>query len=102
MHMHQVVAIPDGFDISICASQRNLNSEGISQSKRIGKFFKENNIKIDKVLSSEWCRCKDTAKYAFDNYKTKTFLNSFFSQKFAHNKDKQVKKLKRLYNKLGR
>jgi phosphohistidine phosphatase SixA len=85
---------PDGFDILNCASQRNLNSEGITQSKRIRKFFKENNIKIDKVLSSEWCRCKDTAKYAFDNYKTKTFLNSFFSQKFAYNKDKQIKELK--------
>ena len=40
---------PDGFDISICASQRNLNSEGITQSKRIGKFFEENDIIIDKV-----------------------------------------------------
>jgi phosphohistidine phosphatase SixA len=85
---------PDGFDISNCASQRNLNSEGIVQSKRIGRFFKENNIKIDKVLSSEWCRCKETAKYVFNNYETKSFLNSFFSQKFAHNKDKQVKELK--------
>ena len=59
---------PDGFDIANCASQRNLNSEGIAQSKRIGKFFEENDIIIDKVLSSEWCRCKETAKYAFNNY----------------------------------
>ena len=85
---------PDGFDIANCASQRNLNSEGIAQSKRIGKFFEENDIIIDKVLSSEWCRCKETAKYAFNNYETKSFLNSFFSQKFAHNKDKQIKELK--------
>ncbi|MDA9658398.1 histidine phosphatase family protein [Candidatus Pelagibacter sp.] len=85
---------PDEFDISNCASQRNLSKEGITQSKNIGKFFSENNIQIDKVLSSEWCRCKQTAKYAFNNYETKSFLNSFFSQKFAHNKDKQVKELK--------
>ena len=85
---------PDGFDILSCSSQRNLNSEGIVQSKRIGNFFQQNNILIDKVLSSEWCRCKETAKYAFNNYETKTFLNSFFSQKFAHNKDKQIKELK--------
>jgi phosphohistidine phosphatase SixA len=85
---------PDGFDISNCASQRNLSKEGITQSKNIGKFFSENNIQIDKVLSSEWCRCKQTAKHAFNNYETKSFLNSFFSQKFAHNKDKQVKELK--------
>jgi phosphohistidine phosphatase SixA len=85
---------PDNFDISNCASQRNLNEDGIEQSKRIGNFFLEKNIMIDKILSSEWCRCKQTAKYAFKNYETKSFLNSFFSQKFADNKDKQIKELK--------
>ena len=85
---------PDNFDISNCASQRNLNEDGIEQSKRIGIFFLEKNIMIDKILSSEWCRCKQTAKYSFKNYETKSFLNSFFSQKFADNKDKQIKELK--------
>lgn len=89
---------PDGFDIANCASQRNLNSEGIAQSKRIGKFFEENDIIIDKVLSSEWCRCKETAKYAFNNYETKSFLNSFFSEKFASNKNKQINDLKKYIN----
>ena len=85
---------PDNFDISNCASQRNLNEEGVEQAKKIGKFFLEKNIMIDKILSSEWCRCKQTAKYAFKNYETKSFLNSFFSQKFADKKDKQIKELK--------
>ncbi len=85
---------PDNFDVSNCASQRNLNEEGIEQSKRIGNFFLEKNIMIDKILSSEWCRCKQTAKNAFKNYETKSFLNSFFSQKFADNKEKQIKELK--------
>ncbi|WP_415322338.1 histidine phosphatase family protein [Candidatus Pelagibacter sp. Uisw_127] len=85
---------PDNFEISNCASQRNLNEEGIEQSKRIGNFFLKKDIMIDKILSSEWCRCKQTAKYAFKNYETKSFLNSFFSKKFADNKDKQIKELK--------
>ena len=85
---------PDNFDILNCASQRNLNDEGIKQSKKIGKFFLEKNIMIDRILSSEWCRCKQTAKYAFKEYETKNFLNSFFSQKFAHNKIRQIKELK--------
>ena len=84
---------PDGFDISNCASQRNLSKEGITQSKNIGKFFSENNIQIDKVLSSEWCRCKETANIAFNDYSTNSFLNSFYSSKYAKNKDKQVKAL---------
>jgi phosphohistidine phosphatase SixA len=85
---------PDNFDISNCTSQRNLNEEGIEQAKKIGNFFLEKNIIIDKILSSEWCRCKQTAKYAFNKYETKSFLNSFFSQKFADNKEKQIKELK--------
>ena len=85
---------PDGFDISNCASQRNLNIDGIEQSKLIGQIFIDNDIMINKVLSSEWCRCKQTAEYAFNNYETKSFLNSFFSQEFSHNKDKQLKELK--------
>jgi len=85
---------PDNFDISNCASQRNLNEEGIEQAKKIGNFFLEKNIMIDKILSSEWCRCKQTTKYAFNNYETKSFLNSFFSQNFAHNKVRQIKELK--------
>ena len=85
---------PVDFDILKCETQRNLSKEGIAQSKNIGKFFSKNNIQIDKVLSSEWCRCKQTAKYAFNKYETKNFLNSFFSQKFTNKKDSQIKELK--------
>ena len=85
---------PDNFNLSNCASQRNLNEEGIKQAMKIGNFFLERNIIIDKVLSSEWCRCKQTAKYAFKKYETKSFLNSFFSQKFSDKKEKQIKELK--------
>ena len=85
---------PINFDISDCSTQRNLNEEGIVQSINIGNFFLKNDIKIDKILSSEWCRCKETAKYAFKKFETKSFLNSFFSQKFANNKNQQIKELK--------
>jgi len=89
---------PLDFDILRCETQRNLSKEGIAQSKNMGKFFSENNIKIDKVLSSEWCRCKQTAQYAFNKYETKSFLNSFFSEKFASNKNKQINDLKKYIN----
>ena len=86
---------PDNFRLNDCSTQRNLNQDGIEQSKRIGFFFKENKIPIDKVLSSEWCRCRDTAKYAFKNFKTFDALNSFYSLKFKKNKDKQISDLKK-------
>ena len=86
---------PVGFNLQDCKTQRNLSKEGIDQSKRIGEIFKKKNIPIDQVLSSEWCRCKDTAFYAFTNYNTFDALNSFYDQKFYKNKKRQIKKLKK-------
>ena len=82
---------PTGFNLNDCSTQRNLSDDGKKQALNIGEFFTKNKIEIDKVLSSEWCRCKETAKIAFKNYSTNSFLNSFYSSKFSKNKDKQVK-----------
>ncbi len=81
---------PDNFNINDCDTQRNLNDDGRLQSKKIGDFFKKNKISIEKVYSSEWCRCKETASIAFKKYETNNFLNSFFSAKFANNRKKQI------------
>ncbi|MDC3186273.1 histidine phosphatase family protein [Candidatus Pelagibacter sp.] len=82
---------PENFNIYDCSTQRNLSENGKIQSRKIGNFFRENKIKIEKVYSSEWCRCKETASLAFENFKTKSFLNSFFSSKFAQNKNSQMR-----------
>ena len=95
---------PSNFDILDCATQRNLSKDGELQALKIGNFFKKNDIKIKEVLSSEWCRCKDTAKIAFGNYETKNFLNSFYDDRFSENKDKQIldfQKFIRNWNKTG-
>ena len=82
---------PENFNIYDCSTQRNLSESGRIQSRKIGNFFTENKIKIENVYSSEWCRCKETASLAFKNFKTKSFLNSFFSSKFAQNKNSQMR-----------
>ena len=82
---------PENFELQNCSTQRNLNEIGIQQSKKIGSIFKINEIKIDNIYSSEWCRCKDTAKYAFDEFETFDALNSFYDIRFAANEDKQIK-----------
>jgi len=84
---------PNNFNLSDCSTQRNLSKEGREQAKLIGKFFKENHIKIDRVLSSEWCRCKETAKIAFKDFSTSNFLNSFYDPLYQKNKNKQIKEL---------
>ena len=89
---------PDNFDIKDCSTQRNLSEIGREHSKKIRIFFEKNKIPIDFVLTSEWCRCKETALIAFRNYETKDFLNSFFSAKFVKNKKIQMKNLKKFIN----
>tara|TARA_B100001142_G_scaffold167338_1_gene167236 strand:- start:661 stop:1218 length:558 start_codon:yes stop_codon:yes gene_type:complete len=84
---------PNNFNLNDCSTQRNLSEEGKKQAKKIGEFFKKNKIKIEKVLSSEWCRCKETAEIAFKDYSTKSFLNSFYSSKYSKNKNRQIKEL---------
>ena len=82
---------PNNFNLNDCSTQRNLSEDGRKQAKQIGEYFRKNKIKIEKVLSSEWCRCKETAKIAFKNFSTNNFLNSFYSTKYEKNKDKQLK-----------
>tara|TARA_B100000886_G_scaffold272300_1_gene196242 strand:+ start:3832 stop:4392 length:561 start_codon:yes stop_codon:yes gene_type:complete len=84
---------PSGFKLNDCKTQRNLNRTGIKQSKQIGKLFKKNKVPVDQVLSSQWCRCKDTAKHAFGNYKEFTALNSTFQSPYNKNEGKQLKEL---------
>ena len=89
---------PLNFDINYCNTQRNLSNKGKVQAKNIGNFFLKNNISINKIYSSQWCRCKDTSLIAFKNFETKKFLNSFYSEKFAKNKDSQIIDLKNFIN----
>ena len=86
---------PKNFNINECNTQRNLDNNGKTQAKEIGNYLSSNNILIDKIISSEWCRCKETASLAFGKFETKKFLNSFYSSKFAKNRNKQIKDLKR-------
>ena len=84
---------PTGFKIDDCKTQRNLNRTGINQSKKIGKLFKKNKVPVDQVLSSQWCRCKDTAKHAFGDFREFTALNSTFQSPYDKNEGKQLNEL---------
>jgi len=75
---------PPGFRLGDCSTQRNLSSEGREQARQIGVQFTANHIPIERVLSSEWCRCLETARLAFgDRVEPFPALNSFFSTQDA-------------------
>ena len=90
---------PKNFNIKDCSTQRNLDSRGKKQSKELGLFFKDKINLVENIFSSEWCRCKETSYLAFNNYQTKSFLNSFYDDKFAKNKVSQISQLKEFISK---
>ena len=52
---------PPGFRVDDCATQRNLSAKGRADAERIGARLKSEGIAFEKILSSPWCRCIDTA-----------------------------------------
>jgi phosphohistidine phosphatase SixA len=71
---------PANFKLGECSTQRNLSKQGRTQAKQIGAEFRNRNIKIARVSSSQWCRCLETAEL-LNLGKVELFpaLNSFFS-----------------------
>jgi phosphohistidine phosphatase SixA len=53
---------PPGARLEDCATQRNLSAEGRAQAAKIGTLWRERRAKLGKVISSPWCRCRDTAR----------------------------------------
>jgi phosphohistidine phosphatase SixA len=59
------VGDPPGMRLDECATQRNLTEDGRRHARQIGEAFQARGIPVDRVLSSPWCRCIETAKLAF-------------------------------------
>jgi phosphohistidine phosphatase SixA len=56
------VGDPPGFHVDDCATQRNLSEKGRADATKIGSRLQREGIAFEKILSSPWCRCIDTAK----------------------------------------
>lgn len=69
---------PPGYRLDECASQRNLSEQGWAQARAIGEVLRGARVPLDDVRSSQWCRCRDTARLAFGEHAVWTPLNSFF------------------------
>ncbi|MDB2464514.1 histidine phosphatase family protein [Amylibacter sp.] len=81
---------PNNFKIGDCSTQRNLNETGIAQAVLIGKQLKKNSIQFNKIYSSQWCRCYQTATL-LDLGKVHEFagLNSIFQNFVSRRKTLQ-------------
>ena len=69
---------PPGFVLSQCQTQRNLSDAGRAQARALGAWFARHGLPVQAVLSSQWCRCLDTAQLAFGRVQAWPALNSTF------------------------
>jgi len=70
---------PPDFTKEDCSTQRNLNNKGRLQAQLIGDYLKKSSLLFSEILTSEWCRCIDTAKELdIGQWDTFSGLNSFF------------------------
>jgi broad specificity phosphatase PhoE len=61
-----VTGVPEGAeDLARCETQRNLSAEGRAQAQAIGEALQRLDVPVGAVLSSPFCRCRDTARLAF-------------------------------------
>jgi phosphohistidine phosphatase SixA len=73
---------PANFTLGDCSTQRNLDDRGRAQARAIGDAFRERGIAVDRVLSSEWCRARETAELlALGPVEAFAPLNSFFADR---------------------
>lgn len=75
------VGDPTGFRLDDCATQRNLTEAGREESRRLGAAFEARAIRVERVLSSPWCRCLETARLAFGSAEPWEPLRSLFADR---------------------
>ncbi len=80
---------PQNFKLGDCSTQRNLDRTGREEATRIGVAVRAHDVRIGRVLSSQWCRTRETADLAFPGLaREEPIFNSFFDN--ASNDPKQT------------
>jgi phosphohistidine phosphatase SixA len=87
---------PPGYRLEDCSSQRNLSIEGREAAKRLGERLRAEGVAVDKVYTSPWCRCRDTATLAFGKADDWDALSSFFDDP-----SQEPKRTERVKNRIG-
>lgn len=86
------VGDPPGMRLDDCATQRNLADDGRRHARQIGEAFRARAIRVNRLLSSPWCRCIETAKLTFD---TKPDIAASLGNLFGRpeNREQQVREM---------
>jgi phosphohistidine phosphatase SixA len=85
---------PPAMKLDDCSTQRNLVDEGRLHARAVGAAFQARNVPVDRVLSSPWCRCIETARLAFGRAEVSESLSNLFGR--PENQAVQVRAMRRL------
>lgn len=85
---------PPGMRLDKCDTQRNLTDEGRAHARRIGEEWRKRAIPLERVVSSPWCRCLETARLAFGKAEVSEALSNLFGR--PENRERQVRELRAL------
>ena len=88
------VGDPAGMRLDDCSSQRNLTDEGRRHARQLGEAFRARGIVVERVLSSPWCRCLETARLAFGAAEPWSPLGNLYGR--PENRAQQVSEMQRL------
>ena len=88
---------PPGMRLDKCDTQRNLTDEGRAHARRIGEQWKKRAVPLERVVSSPWCRCLETARLAFGKAEVSEALSNLFGR--PENRERQVRELRALVDK---
>lgn len=70
---------PSHFKIDDCSTQRNLDAAGRAQARATGAALRAAGVGFDLILTSQWCRCRETARLlGLGLVRDLPALNSFF------------------------
>ena len=87
------VGDPPGFRLDDCSTQRNLTDAGRRHARRIGEEWRTRQIPVERVVSSPWCRCLETAELAFGSKpQTSDALSNLFG--YSENRERQVREMR--------
>jgi phosphohistidine phosphatase SixA len=53
---------PLDYKLDDCTTQRNLSEQGRAEARALGARFRMQQVKVGKIVSSQWCRCRQTAE----------------------------------------
>jgi phosphohistidine phosphatase SixA len=87
---------PPGYRLEDCGTQRNLSAQGRENARRLGERLRAGGVTVEKVFTSPWCRCRDTAMLAFGRADDWDALSSFFDDRA-----REPKLTERVKNRIG-